>query len=165
MASAGRNLFAALPPPAECLGLLIGTAELTIFGIAGLASPAGLATGFGIPLLAPHTIGSHPGAVEQSTEESEKDIEVRNSQKALISALAARNVQNGLLLLWFGGVMRDRKSLGVVVLTGLITTATDYLVVSRWGVKEAAGGHLFGVFNCLAIGGSLLWWNRGDPWY
>jgi hypothetical protein len=162
---ASRNLFHHLPPPAECLAILIGTAELTIFGIAGLASPAGLATGFGIPLLPASSSQKHPGALESSPEESKQATEIRNSQKALIAAIAARNIQNGILLLTFGAWFRDRKTLGLLTILGVVTTATDYVVVKAYGVKEAAGGHLFGVFNCLLVGGSLLWWGRDDPWY
>jgi hypothetical protein len=158
-----RNLFAHLPPPAECIALLIGTAELTIFGLAGIASPSGLATGFGVPLLPTTSTQKHPGALEP--EESPRDIELRNSQKAWIIALAARNVQNGVLLLMFGGWFRDRKMLGVVTALGLITTATDYAVVRAYGVKEAAVGHLIGMCNCVLVGGSLLYWGRNDPWW
>lgn len=163
MAQTGRNLFAALPPPAECLGLLIGCAELSIFGLAGLISPSSLATGFGVPLLPSSSTQKHPGALEATS--SPEETEQQNKQKALILALAARNVQNGILLLTFGAYFRDRKALGVIVVTGLVTTATDYLAVKAYGVKEAAGGHLIGVFNCLLVGGSLLWWGRNDPWY
>lgn len=166
MATTGRNLFASLPPPAECLALLIGTAELTIFGLAGLFSPPTLATGFGLPLLPAFSSQKHSGALESSSPgESAQATKIQNQQKAMVMALAARNVQNGILLLTFGAWFRDRKALGVIVATGVVTTATDYLVVKAYGVKEAAGGHLIGVFNCLLVGGSLFWWGRDDPWW
>jgi hypothetical protein len=165
MASTTRNLFHHLPPPAECLAILIGTAELTIFGIAGLVSPQKWAEGFGIPTLPPSVTQQHPGAIETSPVESAKDKEVRDAQKALIAACAARNIQNGLLLLTFGVVLRDRKALGVATALGVITTATDYFVVKWYGVKEVAFGHLIGVTNSILIGGSLLYWRRDDPWW
>jgi len=165
MASESRNLFHHLPPPAECLAILIGTAELTIFGIAGLANPAKWAEGFGIPTLAPSATQQHPGAIEASSAETAKDQEVQDAQRALIAACAARNIQNGLLLLTFGVVMRDRKALGIATALGVITTATDYFVVRWYGVKEAAFGHVVGVANSILVGGSLLYWRRDDAWW
>ncbi|KIW07150.1 uncharacterized protein PV09_02020 [Verruconis gallopava] len=165
MASTARNLFQNLPPPAECLALLIGTAELTVFGLGGFANPAQFATGFGIPLLPASATQKHPGAIESSPEEIRQAKKVEDTQKALITAIAARNVQNGLLILTFGAWYRDRKALGILTAFGLVTTATDYFVVKSYGVREAASGHLIGVLNCLLIGSSLLFWGREDPWW
>jgi Domain of unknown function (DUF4267) len=165
MASTSRNLFHHLPPPAECLAILIGTAELTIFGIAGLANPTQWAEGFGIPTLPPSATQQHPGAIEASPAELAKDKEVQDAQKALIAACAARNIQNGLLLFTFGLVLRDRKALGIATALGVITTGTDYFVVKWYGVEEAAFGHVIGVANSLLVGGSLLYWRRDDPWW
>jgi hypothetical protein len=72
-------------------------------------------------------------------------------------------VQNGALIFAFGVLLRDRRSLGVVVLAGLIATCADSLIVRAYGVKEKVAGHYVGIFNSLAIGGSLLYWGRNDP--
>jgi hypothetical protein len=165
MSTTARNLFHHLPPPAECLAILIGTAEITIFGIVGFVNPSQWANGFGLPLLPASASHKQPGPLQSSLEEPKQAMETRNTQKALINALAARNIQNGLLLLTFGVWFRDRKALGVAVGLGTITTLTDYLVVKWYGVKEAAAGHLIGVVQCTLLGGSLLYWNRGDPWW
>lgn len=89
--------------------------------------------------------------------------EDQKTKKALVAAIAARNVQNGILLFTFGLVLRDRRSLGVAVAAGLITTLADAVIVNAHGVKDKIGGHFIGVFNSLAIGGSLLYWGRHDP--
>jgi hypothetical protein len=81
----------------------------------------------------------------------------------MATAVAARNVQNGILLLTFGLVLRDRRSLGVAVLAGLIATLADTLIVRAYGMKDKIAGHYIGVFNSLVIGGSLLYWGRNDP--
>jgi hypothetical protein len=165
MSTIARNLFQHLPPPAECLAILIGTAELTVFGIAGFVDPAQWAKVFGVPMLAASAAQKHPGALESTAEESKQATETRNTQKALITALAARNAQNGLLMLTFGVWLRDRKALGIAAILGTVTTATDYFVVKSYGVKEAASAHLVGVLNCILVGGSLLYWGRNDPWW
>lgn len=165
MATTSRNLFQNLPPPAECLAILIGVAEITVFGFAGLAKPSQWAEGFGIPTLPPSKTQQHPGAIEASSTETAKDQEVQDAQKALIAACAARNIEKGILLLTFGLVLRDRKALGIAVAMGMVTTAADYLVVKWYGVKEAAFGHGIGFMNSLLIGGSLLYWQRNDPWW
>lgn len=165
MATTSRNLFHHLPPPAECLAILIGTAQLTIFGVAGLANPSQWAQGFGIPTTLPSKTQQHPGAIEASSAETANDKEVQDAQKALIAACAVRNVEKGILLLTLGLVLRDRKVLGIATGLGLVTTVTDYFLVKWYGVKEAAFGHVIGVMNSLLIGGSLLYWQRDDPWW
>lgn len=165
MATTSRNLFQHLPPPAECLAILLGTAEITIFGLAGLANPAAWAEGFGIPILRPSTTQKHPGAIESLSAETTKDNEVQDAQKALIFACAARNLQNGILMLTFGLVLRDRKALGIATTLNVVTTAMDYFAVKWFGVQEAAFGHVIGVTNSLLVGGSLLYWQRDDPWW
>jgi hypothetical protein len=107
----------------------------------------------------------HPGALESSPGESIQEKEAQKKQMALITAIAARNIQNGLLMLTFGVWLRDRKALGIVAILGTVTTTTDYFVVKAYGVKDAAAGHLIGVFNCILVGGSLLYWGRTDPWW
>jgi hypothetical protein len=162
MSAHTHNLFQNLPPLAECLALVIGTLELLPFGIIGLRNPAFFADGYGLPIsnkpsssdattiAKPNPSGLSPEAEEQT-------------KKALVAAIAARNVQNGILLLTFGLVLRDRRSLGVAVLAGLVATLADTVIVRAYGIKDKIAGHYVGVFNSLAIGGSLLYWGRHDP--
>lgn len=165
MATQARNLFAYLPPPAEVLAILIGTAELTIFGLAGFANPSAWAKGFGLPIYLRTSTQKHPGAIESAPAEDKEMTEVEKTQKALIAAVAARNIQHGILLLMAGIWTRDRRLLGITTMVGLVSTVTDYFAVRWYGVKNAAGGHLIGVANCILVGGSLLFWRRDDPWW
>jgi hypothetical protein len=161
MSTETRNLFQHLPPPAECLALVIGTLELLPFGIIGLHNPAFFADGYGIPISNPPTseasssMKPNPSGLSPEAEQQTK--------KALVAAIAARNVQNGILLLTFGLVLRDRRSLGVAILAGLVATVADTVIVRAYGVKDKIAGHYVGVFNSLAVGGSLLYWGRNDP--
>lgn len=168
MTTPKRNILHRLPPPAECLALVIATLELLPFGIAGLRNPSTFAAGFGLPIQSSpkdsslaadqtDTLPSKPtpdSPLLDSTDETTK--------KALVAAIAARNIQNGMLLLVFGLVLRDRRGLGVAVLAGLVTTVADSVIVRAYGAREKVVGHYVGVFNCLAVGGSLLYWGRGD---
>ncbi|KAF2850197.1 hypothetical protein T440DRAFT_490078 [Plenodomus tracheiphilus IPT5] len=161
-----RNLFQHLPPPAECLALVIATLELIPFGIAGLSNPTSFANGFGLPIARAPTTSSTstrrpatPGVPTPTSTMSEDD---GKTKKALVAAIAARNLQNGILLFTFGLVLRDRRSLGVVVTAGLVATVADTLIVSAYGAQDKIAGHCVGVFNSLAIGGSLLYWGRSD---
>jgi hypothetical protein len=72
-------------------------------------------------------------------------------------------VQNGVLLATFGLVLRDRRALGVCVAAGLVATVADTVIVQAYGVKDKVVGHYVGIFNSIAIGGSLLYWGRNDP--
>jgi len=146
-----RPLFSRLPPPAECLAILVGCAELSLFGIGGLVSPYDFAKGYGLPITQSSTSASD---IEKRDGESK---ETRTS-KALIAAVAARNIQNGICLLAFGLYWKDRRALGTVVASGLVTTAADALLVHWYGAADALGGHLVGVVNSLAIGGALLYY-------
>lgn len=140
-----------LPPPAETLAILLGFAELTIFGIAGLSSPGDFAKGFGLPLYS-----NHPAKLIQASDPVE-DKE-KAATHGYISALAARNIANGALLLAFGTYFKDRRALGAVVLSGILTTLADALVVVRYGPdKNAAWGHVIGIVNSTVIGGFLLY--------
>jgi hypothetical protein len=67
------------------------------------------------------------------------------------------------LLFTFGLVLRDRRSLGVAVAAGLVATVADTVIVNAYGAKDKISGHYIGIFNSLAIGGSLLYWGRQDP--
>lgn len=172
MATQARNFFQRFPP-AECFALFIATLELVPFGIAGLSNPASFADGYGVPIQPSPKTSSDPtkqsadGLFSASTTEvpsgsiKPKD-EDQNTKKALVAAIAARNVQNGVLLFTFGLVLRDRRSLGVAVAAGLVATLADAIIVNMYGVKDKIAGHYVGIFNSLAIGGSLLYWGRGD---
>lgn len=161
-----RETFAYLPPPAECLAILVGCAELTIFGLAGIASPPDFATGYGLPIKSASSAQKHPGALQPSSaDDSKASNEVSKTEEALIKAVAARNIQHGALILAFALYTKDRKALGLTVAAGFITTVADLIIVHLYGAKEAAFGHIIGVSNTVLIGGSLLWWGRYDKWY
>lgn len=155
-----QNMFASLPPPAECLAILIGCAELSIFGIRGLSNPAGWLQGFGLPVL--QSSGTTRDQTEASQSERSNSEDVHDAQRALVEALATRNIQNGVLILTFACFLRDRRALGIAVLAGLITTISDTLVTWRYGARNAVLGHLVGVANCAGIGGGLLLWGRQE---
>lgn len=166
MASHFRETFAHLPPPAECLAILVGCAEVTIFGLAGLASPVEFAKGYGLPLLSSSSAQKHPGALQSSSDEDSKASQsVQQTQETLVAAVAARNIQHGVLILAFALYWRDRKALGTVVAAGFVTTFADLLLVHWYGAKEAVFGHVIGIANCSLIGGALLWWGRNDKWW
>lgn len=152
-----QKVFSHLPPPIEFLAILIGCAELSIFGVRGLSNPGGWLEGFGLPVL-------RQPKLDSSTPQGEQEHvpDVHHSQRALVDALAARNIQNGVLILTFACFIRDRRALGTVVLAGLITTGADTLVAWRYGVKNSVAGHLIGIANCIGIGGGLLLWGREE---
>ncbi|QIW94667.1 hypothetical protein AMS68_000185 [Peltaster fructicola] len=161
-----RETFAYLPPPAECLAILVGFAEITVFGLAGIASPADFAKGYGLPIKSAAAAQQHPGALAPSSDaDSKASKEVGKTDTAFISAIAARNIQHGALILAFALYFKDRRALGVTVAAGFITTVADLLLVHSYGLKEAAFGHIIGIANCTLVGGSLLWWGRNDKWY
>jgi hypothetical protein len=165
--STQRNIFHHLPPPAECLALLIGTLELLPFGIIGLRNPAFFADGYGLPITSPPSPSTTSTTSTEPTISKSTSIETSATasdatKKALIAAIAARNIQNGILLLTFGVVLRDRRSLGVVVLAGVVATVADTVIVRQYGVKEKVLGHVVGIVNSVGVGGSLLYWGRGD---
>ncbi|KAH7070028.1 hypothetical protein FB567DRAFT_456255 [Paraphoma chrysanthemicola] len=157
-----RTLFQHLPPPAECLALVIGTLELLPFGIIGLRNPAFFADGYGLPISNVTAIDASASSTKPDSSGLSPEAE-QQTKKALVAAIAARNVQNGILLLTFGLVLRDRRSLGVAVVAGLVATVADTVIVRAYGVKDKIAGHYVGIFNSLAVGGSLLYWGRNDP--
>ncbi|KAG9190864.1 hypothetical protein G6011_08952 [Alternaria panax] len=161
MTTQARNLFHHLPPPAECLALLIATLEIVPFGIIGLRDPSFFADGYGLPI-SPESDTS-PASAKRSTSTQSTYDEDQKTKKALVAAIAARNVQNGVLLAVFGLVLRDRRSLGVAVMAGLVATVADTVIVGAYGARDKVAGHYVGIFNSLAIGGSLLYWGRNDP--
>ncbi|EUC45351.1 hypothetical protein COCMIDRAFT_36927 [Bipolaris oryzae ATCC 44560] len=163
-----RNLFSHLPPPAECLALFIATLEILPFGLLGLRNPTSFADGYGLPITntnlpPPVTSSKSTKRTSTSTSTSLQSKQDEDTKKALVAAIAARNVQNGVLLAVFGLVLRDRRSLGVAVLAGLVATVADTVIVQGYGVRDKVLGHYVGIFNSLAIGGSLLYWGRNDP--
>ncbi|USP78519.1 hypothetical protein yc1106_05793 [Curvularia clavata] len=160
MATQTRNLFQHLPPPAECLALFIATLEILPFGLLGLRDPSSFADGYGLPITSPPPAPSSSKTKRSSTATQKEDDQTK---KALVAAIAARNVQNGILLATFGLVLRDRRSLGVAVMAGLVATVADTVIVRAYGAKDKIVGHYVGIFNSLAIGGSLLYWGRNDP--
>lgn len=168
MSTLAQFLVNSLPPPAQCFAILIGILELLPFGIIGLYHPNAFADGYGLPI----SIARQPdselklGRTKQAPADSdsgstfpekasseEKDHETK---RALVAAIAARNVQNGILLLTFGLVLKDRTTLGVIVLTGLVSTLADTIIVRSYGRRDKSIGHYIGIFNSLAIGGTLL---------
>ncbi|CAE7013362.1 hypothetical protein P3342_003766 [Pyrenophora teres f. teres] len=160
MATQTRNLFHYLPPPAECLALFIATLEIVPFGIMGLRNPTFFADGYGLPITGDSST-SLPSAKRTPADSTYE--EDQKTKKALVAAIAARNVQNGILLATFGLVLRDRRSLGVAVMAGLVATVADTVIVRAYGAQDKIAGHYVGIFNSLAIGGSLLYWGRNDP--
>lgn len=137
-----------LPPPAECLAILLGCAECIVFGLGGLSSPLDYSKGYGLPIDAP--------------QEGAEATENQKTQKALVQALAARHLQNGALILTLGLYTRDRTALGFAVGYGVISTLADCLIVRKHGVDSLAGGHVVGLLNSLVVGGALLYWRRDD---
>ncbi|CAG5182600.1 uncharacterized protein ALTATR162_LOCUS10241 [Alternaria atra] len=161
MTTQARNLFHHLPPPAECLALFIATLEIVPFGIIGLRNPSFFADGYGLPISSESD--TSPTSAKRSNKTQSTYEADQKTKKALVAAIAARNVQNGILLAVFGLVLRDRRSLGVAVMAGLVATVADTVIVSAYGAKDKIAGHYVGIFNSLAIGGSLLYWGRNDP--
>ena len=156
-----NSLFANLPPAAECLAILVGFAEITIFGLAGLANPPSFAKGLGLPI----TNSSDDSAqLEAGTTTPQEASKAAKTQRGLILALAARNLEKGLTVMAFACYWRDRKALGTCIFAGLLTTAADYLAVKWYGEEEAAFGHVIGMANCSLIGGALLYWSRDGSW-
>lgn len=167
MSSTTRNLFTNLPPPAECLAILIGTAEITIFGLAGLANPTSFAKGFGLPLLPSTESQLEAGENKNKNNSSDKppSTAAEKAHRGLLLALAARNLEKGLTVLAFACYFRDRKAVGTCIFAGLLTTTADYLAVKWYGEREAAAGHVIGMANCSLVGGALLWWGREGGWF
>ncbi|KAK4502953.1 hypothetical protein PRZ48_006380 [Zasmidium cellare] len=145
-----NSLFSNLPPPSECLAILLGLAELTAFGLTGLTDPTTFSTNYGLPI--------------QSTSAAQHTSET-TTKRALVQAIAARNIQNGALLLTLALYTRDRTALGIAVGLGVVTTLADTLIVRANGVKDTVAFHAVGVVNCVLLGGSLLWWGREDRFF
>jgi L-lactate permease len=163
--STTQSLFANLPPPAECLAILVGFAEITVFGLAGFANPPSFAKGFGLPVTNSSDSNSSDSKLEAGSATTPQEVsKATKTQQGLILALAARNLEKGLTVMAFACYWRDRKALGTCIFAGLITTAADYLAVKWYGEEEAAFGHVIGIVNCSLIGGALLYWSRDGAW-
>lgn len=148
--SLNNSMFSNLPPPSECLAILLGLAELTAFGLVGLTDPSSWSQNYGLPI---QTTDPHATTSQTTTK------------RALVQAIAARNIQNGALLLTLALYTRDRTALGIAVGLGCITTLADTLIVSKSGLKDMSWGHGIGMVNSVLIGGSLLLWRRDDGWF
>ncbi|TKA41814.1 hypothetical protein B0A54_08240 [Friedmanniomyces endolithicus] len=140
MSSAFESFRANLPPPAECLAILVGCMELTVFGLGGLANPVEFCKGYGLPLITSSSSSTTSSDTITKINDSDND----KLQQAYVAAIAARNIQNGVLLLTLGCYVRDRRALGVAVAAGLVATVADTLIVQYYGLKEAVWGHVFG---------------------
>jgi len=128
----------------------------------GLRNPTFFADGYGLPITTTDSSDSSPPSAKRAPAKSTYE-EDQKTKKALVAAIAARNVQNGILLATFGLVLRDRRSLGVAVMAGFVATVADTVIVRAYGAQDKVAGHYVGIFNSLAIGGSLLYWGRNDP--
>lgn len=149
------------------MALLVATLELIPFGVAGLRNPVTFADGYGLPIenaVATPSASSKRSRMASAPASTSPEDE-KNTKKALVAAIAARNIQNGILLFTFGLLLRDRRSLGVAVMAGLVATVADTVIVHAYGARDKIAGHYLGIFNSLAIGGSLLYWGRHDPWW
>ena len=149
-----RSFLANCPPPAESLAILLGCAQLSIFGLAGISDPDSWAEGYGLPLSS-----SKDDTKIQSKEENAQ------TQRALVAAISARNITNGILILGLGCYLRNRTALGLAIACNVVTTVSDALIVRWFGVEEKGSAHLIGVFNSTAIGLALLKWGRNDSWW
>ncbi|KXL46275.1 hypothetical protein M433DRAFT_134105 [Acidomyces richmondensis BFW] len=157
-----KNFRAGLPAPAECLAILVGIAEVSVFGLAALANPLEFGNSYGIPMTSSTALQQHPGALQSSEIENKRSRDVHRTQQAYITAIAARNIHNGILILTFACYLRDRRALGIAIAAKLFTTAADFLIVKSYGVKDMVWSHVFGMVSSLTIGGSLLYWGRDD---
>ncbi|KAI5362292.1 hypothetical protein Slin15195_G059430 [Septoria linicola] len=146
----GEPLFANFPPPAECLAILVGCAELIVSGIGGLSDARAFGKGYGLEI--------------DAADEGQPLSQSQKTQKALVQAVSFRNIQNGALILTLACYTRDRKALGFAVLYGAFSSLADAAIVTKYGISNLASGHGVTMLNYLLVGGSLLYWNRNDPW-
>jgi len=157
-----QNFRAGLPAPAECLAILVGIAEVSVFGLAALASPAEFGNSYGIPMTSSSAVKQHPDTLKSGEKEEMRSQDVQRTQQAYIAAIAARNIHNGVVILTLACYLRDRRALGVAIVANVVTTAADFLIVKSYGVKDTIWEHVFGMVSSLTIGGSLLYWARDD---
>ena len=156
-----RNFYDNLPPPTECLAILVGCAQLTVFGLGALANPIEYSKGHGLPI----TLASTNTKRQVSEEEGESANEAQKNQIALVSAMAARNIGNGILILSLACYFRDRRALGVAVAANAFSALADTFIVKSFGTEDKASTHITGIIASLGIGSTLLYWRREDPWW
>ena len=156
-----REFYANLPPPAECLAILVGCAQLTVLGLGGIANPIEWSKGYGLPI----TLKSSTQKRQSLNEESEREDEAQKNQIALVSAISARNIGNGILILSLACYARDRRALGIAVTANCVSALADTLIVRWFGMEDQAAGHVTGIIGSLGIGSCLLYWRRDDPWW
>ena len=121
MATTTQSLFANLPPPAECLAILVGFAEITVFGLAGFANPPSFAKGFGLPVTSSESSSSDAKLEAGSATTPQEVSKATKTQQGLILALAARNLEKGLTVMAFACYWRDRKALGTCIFAGSVS--------------------------------------------
>lgn len=152
----GESLWTNLPPPAECLAILVGCAELIVSGIGGLSDASAFGKSYGVEIDTPPAVAENKEAPPLTRNQK--------TQKALVQAISFRNIQNGALILTLACYTRDRKALGFAVLYGAMSSLADAAIVKKYGIQELAGAHGVTMLNYLMVGGSLLYWARNDPW-
>jgi len=158
---AARSFYENLPPPAECLAILVGCAQLTVFGLGGLANPISWARTYGLPIVP----ASRLQRQQSSTEQTKAAEEAEKTQIALISALTARNVRHGVVIVAAACYLRDRRAIAIALIANGISAISDALIVNWFGDAEQTAGHATGLVGTLALGSFLLRWRRDDPWW
>lgn len=158
-----RNLFANLPPPAECLAILVGCTQLVVFGLGGISSPIQWANGYGLPIVRASLLRGRQRP--SNSDEHDPASEAEKTQIALVAALAARNIRQAVLLLALACYTRDRKAVGIALLANCISSLADTLIVRWFGNDQQVSLHAGGLLSSLAIGTVLLRWQRVDPWW
>lgn len=156
-----RQFYANLPPPAECLAILVGVSQLTVFGLGGVANPLSWSKAYGLPIVLAPRLRRH----QASSEGSQVAEEAEKTQIALVSALSARSIQNGVLILALACYARDRRAVGIVLLVNGVSALADTLIVRWFGNTDQAAGHLTSLAGSLGIGSILLRWKRDDLWW
>lgn len=153
-----RNIFANLPPPAECLAILAGLSQLTIFGLGGIANPIEWSRVYGLPIV----LGS---SLRRRDSDSRAADEAEKTQIALVSALCSRNIRQGVLILALACYARDRRAVGIALVVNCISSLADTFIVRWFGDESKAWEHTSGLTGSLGIGSALLYWRREDPWW
>lgn len=156
-----RQFYANLPPPAECLAILVGLSQLTVFGLGGIANPLSWSKAYGLPIVQAPRLRRR----QASSEESQAAEEAEKAQIALVSALSARSIQSGVLILALACYARDRRAVGIALIVHGVSSLADSLIVRWFGNTDQAAGHLATLAGSLGIGSILLRWTREDAWW
>lgn len=157
-----RNLFANLPPPAECLAILAGC-QLAIFGLGGISSPIQWANGYGLPIVRASDLRGRQRP--SGSDEHDAASEAEKTQIAFVAALAARNIRHAVLILALACYARDRKAVGIALLANCVSSLADTLIVRWFGNDQQVSLHAGGLLGSMAVGTVLLRWRRADPWW